>query len=136
MRPEFQATSVRFVGAGSDAADFRFYSHRAWLPRYTTWNIGLLWLLMTLGSGTYRALGITRPGQKRVSDLARMQKACVVLRDRQLEEVDVSEIVLGDIVQVQGGADAELPCDGVVISGSLIVPRILPNRLMSFCCPL
>ncbi|CAE7226903.1 ATP13A3 [Symbiodinium sp. CCMP2456] len=88
---------------------------------YTTWNIGLLWLFMTLGSGTYRALGITRPSKKRVSDMARMQKSCVVLREGKFRQLDVSEIVQGDIVQVKGGKDAELPCDGMLISGSLIV---------------
>jgi len=88
---------------------------------YTTWNIGLLWLFMTLGSGAYRALRITRPSKKRVSDLARMQTSCVVLREGKFRQLDVSEIVQGDIVQVKGGKDAELPCDGMLISGSLIV---------------
>ncbi|CAK9059542.1 unnamed protein product [Durusdinium trenchii] len=99
-----------------------FNSFGVWIYiGYTTWNIGLLWLLMTLGSGLYRALGITRPNQKKVANLARVHQTCSVLREGKYKDVDVTEIALGDIVQVNAGRDVELPCDGLLISGSLIV---------------
>ena len=87
---------------------------------FTTWNIGTMWFLMTLGAGVYRGLMITRPNQQKVAELAKVHQRCKVLRDHTWKEVDVSEIVLGDIVQVEG-MHAQIPCDGLLISGSLIV---------------
>ena len=60
---------------------------------FTTWNIGLLWLLMTLGAGVYKGLVVTRPNQQRVAELAKVKQRCRVLRDGTWQELDASEIV-------------------------------------------
>lgn len=60
---------------------------------FTTWNIGTMWFLMTLGAGVYRGLMITRPNQQKVAELAKVHQRCKVLRDGTWKEVDVSEIV-------------------------------------------
>ena len=60
---------------------------------FTTWNIGLMWFLMTLGAGIYRGLIITRRNQQKVAELAKVHQRCKVLRDGTWKEVDVSEIV-------------------------------------------
>eukprot|EP00435_Cladocopium_sp_Y103_P035422 s1144_g9.t1 len=87
---------------------------------FTTWNIGILWFLMTLGAGVYKGLVVTRPNQQRVAELAKVRQQCLVLRDGAWLDVESSEIVLGDIVQVKG-MGVEIPCDGLLMSGSLIV---------------
>ncbi|CAJ1382268.1 unnamed protein product [Effrenium voratum] len=88
---------------------------------YSTWNIGFIWLSMMLGSGIYRALFIIRPNQRKIADMAAMKQQCTVLRDGAWKDVDVSKIVLGDVVRIMDGNDAKLPCDGILLQGSLIV---------------
>lgn len=109
---------------GSEFSDFTyiFNSIGTWAYiAYSTWNIGSVWLIMMLGSGIYRALFIVRPNQKKIAEMAAMKQSCTVLRDNKWKEIDVSQIVLGDIVQVHDGNDAKLPCDGILLQGSLIV---------------
>eukprot|EP00435_Cladocopium_sp_Y103_P047504 s943_g14.t1 len=93
---------------GSEFSDFTyiFNSIGTWAYiAYSTWNIGSVWLIMMLGSGIYRALFIVRPNQKKIAEMAAMKQSCT--------EIDVSQIVLGN--------DAKLPCDGILLQGSLIV---------------
>lgn len=109
---------------GSEFSDFTyiFNSIGSWAyVAYSTWNIGFVWLFMMLGSGLYRALFIVRPNQRKIAEMAAMKQNCIVLREGRWQKIDVSEIVLGDIVQVQDGNNAKLPCDGILLQGSLIV---------------
>jgi len=87
---------------------------------YSSWNIGIFWLLLTLGSGTYRSLFIVRPNQRKIHELARLHTKCQVLRAGSWTEIQASELVLGDVIAVDDGS-AKLPCDGIVIEGSLVV---------------
>lgn len=109
---------------GTEFSDFTyiFNSIGSWAyVAYSSWNIGFVWIAMMLGSGLYRALLIVRPNQRKIAEMAAMKQNCTVLRENQWKEVDVSEIVLGDIVKIQDGTDAKLPCDGILVQGSLIV---------------
>jgi len=86
---------------------------------YSVWNIGIFWLAMTIASGMYRALGIVRPNQQQIAALAQLKEDCKVLRGGQWLSVKAREIVVRDIVLVKQGA--KLPCDGVVVEGSMVV---------------
>eukprot|EP00928_Gymnodinium_smaydae_P013850 TRINITY_DN15027_c1_g1_i1.p1 TRINITY_DN15027_c1_g1~~TRINITY_DN15027_c1_g1_i1.p1 ORF type:complete len:1307 (-),score=256.90 TRINITY_DN15027_c1_g1_i1:267-4187(-) len=88
---------------------------------YSAWNIGYFWLLMIIGSGLYRALGIIRPNIKKIREMAEMEQESEVLREGKWVTVDVSEIALGDVVKIQDGNDVMLPVDGTLTAGSLVV---------------
>jgi len=107
----------------SEFADFTyaFNSIGTWSYLvYSAWNIGIFWLLMTICSGSYRSLGIIRPNQQSIAELAKLKGKSSVMRDGEWKSVDISDIVLGDVIQVEGN-DSPLPCDGIVIAGSLVV---------------
>lgn len=87
---------------------------------YSSWNIGVFWLAMTVSSGAYRALGIVRPNQQKIATLAQLRGKATVLRGGSWKQTEISEIVLGDVVRIEGNS-AKLPCDGVVVQGSLVV---------------
>lgn len=87
---------------------------------YSSWNIGIFWLLLTATSGIYRSLFIVRPNQRKIHDLAQLRTECKILRGGKWRTMQASEIVLGDVVCVEDGG-MKLPCDGAVIAGSLVV---------------
>jgi len=87
---------------------------------YSAWNIGIFWLIMTISSGSYRSLGIVRPNQKKIAELAQLKGMSTVLRGNKWTQVQISNIVLGDVIRVEGN-DSPLPCDGIVVQGSLVV---------------
>ncbi|EER03922.1 P-type ATPase, putative [Perkinsus marinus ATCC 50983] len=86
---------------------------------FTTWNIGIIWLAMTLIAGTYRALFIVRRGQKKIATLAKLETRVQVLRSGKWVEIGSHGVVLGDLLKVE--EREPLPCDGVVVEGSVIV---------------
>ncbi|KAF4650416.1 hypothetical protein FOL47_001171, partial [Perkinsus chesapeaki] len=85
---------------------------------YSGWNIGLIWLLMMILTGSVKALFIVRRGQKKIAELARHTTDVSVLRDSEWTPVSSSEITLGDIIQVD---EEQLPCDGHVLTGAVVV---------------
>eukprot|EP00929_Paragymnodinium_shiwhaense_P069047 TRINITY_DN34836_c0_g1_i1.p1 TRINITY_DN34836_c0_g1~~TRINITY_DN34836_c0_g1_i1.p1 ORF type:complete len:1365 (+),score=345.52 TRINITY_DN34836_c0_g1_i1:125-4219(+) len=87
---------------------------------YSSWNIGLVWLFITLGSAITKALCIMLPNQRNIAELAQLHTECRVMRGGEWQLIDAADIVLGDIVCVDDDS-AKLPCDGVVIEGSLVV---------------
>lgn len=87
----------------------------------STWNIGAIWMFMIVGSGLYRALFIIRPNMQKIAAMAAMDQSCKVLRDGEWQEVEASDIVVGDIVLNEDGEDAKLPADGLIVSGGLVV---------------
>jgi len=108
----------------TEFADFTyvFNSIGTWAyMAYSTWNIGFIWLAMILGSGIYRALFIIRPNQKKIAEMAAMHEKCEVLRGGRWLELEASQVALGDIVKIQDGDKAKLPCDGLLVDGGLIV---------------
>mmetsp|Transcript_94359 Transcript_94359/g.197097 ORF Transcript_94359/g.197097 Transcript_94359/m.197097 type:complete len:1298 (-) Transcript_94359:217-4110(-) len=87
---------------------------------FSSWNIGLFWLLLTLGSGIFRSLFIVRPNQKKIHELAQLHTECEVLRDGKWTTIRAADIVLGDVVAIEDNS-TKLPCDGLVVEGSLVV---------------
>lgn len=85
------------------------------------WNVGFIFLGMTVYSGLYRALGIVRPNQRKIAEMATMTQTCDVLRDGEWLEVEVGQIALGDILKIGDGPNSKLPCDGIVVAGSVVV---------------
>eukprot|EP00931_Biecheleriopsis_adriatica_P039456 TRINITY_DN22565_c0_g1_i1.p1 TRINITY_DN22565_c0_g1~~TRINITY_DN22565_c0_g1_i1.p1 ORF type:complete len:1348 (+),score=245.05 TRINITY_DN22565_c0_g1_i1:60-4046(+) len=109
---------------GTEFSDFTyiFNSVGTWAyVAYSTWNIGFVWLAMIAGSGIYRALFIIRPNQKKIAEMAAMSQKCTVIRSGRRQEIEAHDIALGDIVEVMDGENAKLPCDGILVKGSLIV---------------
>jgi cation-transporting ATPase 13A3/4/5 len=87
---------------------------------YSAANLGLVWFCITFGSGTYKALCITLPAQKENARLAQLEASCEVLRNGEWVKITASEVVLGDIVRADDAGEAKLPCDGLVIDGSIV----------------
>jgi len=107
----------------NEFADFTYLTNSlaVWAYMVTlAWNIGIFWLLLTIGSGTARSLFIVRPNKKKIQQLAQLHVRCWVLRENTWIEIEASDIALGDIVKVEDGGMA-LPCDGIVVAGSLVV---------------
>ena len=44
---------------------------------------------------------------------------CKVIRNNKIKEIDIDEIVVGDIVKIQAGD--QIPADGIIISGNILV---------------
>jgi len=114
---------------GTEFSDFTyiFNSVGTWAyVAFSTWNIGFVWLAMIVGSGIYRALFIIRPNQKKIAEMAAMSQSVEVMRNGQWVVIEAHDLTLGDLVKVADGEDAKgepvkLPCDGIVVDGSLIV---------------
>jgi len=87
---------------------------------FSTWNVGIFWLLITLSAGIFRSLFIVRPNQKQIRSLAQLHTHCKVLRDGKWKRIEAADIVLGDVLCIDGGS-SKLPCDGIVVQGSLVV---------------
>merc|ERR1712113_710615 len=64
----------------------------------SAWNIGIFWVLMSVSSGGYRALGIVRPNQMKISTLATLTGKVSVKRDNVWVEKETADIVLGDVI--------------------------------------
>ncbi|EER00609.1 Cation-transporting ATPase, putative [Perkinsus marinus ATCC 50983] len=97
-----------------------FQSIGAWsYVAFSTWNIGIIWLAMMLGAGLIRALFIVRVSQKKIANMAKLETRVHVLRDGEWVEVGSQDVVLGDLVRVE--EQDPLPCDGIVVSGTVIV---------------
>lgn len=88
---------------------------------YSAWNVASIWLSMAIFSGLYRALCIIRPSQQQVAEMAEMKQRCEVLRDGSWVHVEANEIALGDVVKIEDGEGAKLPCDGILVAGSIVV---------------
>ncbi|CAK0905309.1 unnamed protein product [Prorocentrum cordatum] len=84
------------------------------------WFVGVLWFLMTLGTGLAKVLCVVRPNQKERARLAQLTSRCHVLRGGEWVDVQASDIVLRDVVRIDGGASV-LPCDGILLEGALVV---------------
>ena len=82
------------------------------------WNVAILWMVMIIGSGCYRAILIVRKGFLEIQKLAQNHSRCKVLRDKKWSTREVSDLVPGDVVDLETGS---APCDGVVISGGVVV---------------
>lgn len=82
------------------------------------WNIGGVWAMMAVFSGTYKALGVIRPNQIKIRDLARMSREVVVLREGEWVTLNSKDIALGDVIRLEEG---EIPVDGLVVQGSVVV---------------
>jgi len=107
----------------SEFADFTYVFNSVGIWSYmvmSSWNIGIFWLVLTVSSGVIRSLFVVRPNRKKIQELAHMKARVDVLRDGMWQNIDVADIVLGDAVAIDGGG-ASLPCDGVVVAGSLVV---------------
>lgn len=91
---------------------------------YSSWNIGIFWLIMTISSGSYRSLGIVRPNQQKIAEMAQLTGMHTVLRDSKWVQREVADLVLGDVIRVKGNGEA-LPVDGIVVQGSLVVDEAM-----------
>ncbi|CAK0899727.1 unnamed protein product [Prorocentrum cordatum] len=87
---------------------------------YSAANLGMLWFGITFFSGAYKALCITRPNQIENAALAKLETDCEVMRQGKWKTISAKEIVLGDIIRVDDSGEPKLPCDGILIEGSIV----------------
>lgn len=107
----------------NEFADFTYLFNSLAIWGYTVtmaWNIGIFWLLLTVGSGVARSLFIVRPNKKKIQELAHLHVTCYVYRGFEWLQIEAADISLGDIVMVEDGGKS-LPCDGLVVAGSMVV---------------
>eukprot|EP00437_Effrenium_voratum_P027608 CAMPEP_0181411004 /NCGR_PEP_ID=MMETSP1110-20121109/7641_1 /TAXON_ID=174948 /ORGANISM="Symbiodinium sp., Strain CCMP421" /LENGTH=1321 /DNA_ID=CAMNT_0023533589 /DNA_START=112 /DNA_END=4077 /DNA_ORIENTATION=- len=87
---------------------------------WNSWNVAFLWVLLVFGSGAWTSLMILRRNQQQIAEMAaagatRTQK---VLRSGQWMDVKVTDLTVGDVVQV---CDGIVCADIVLVSGSAVV---------------
>ena len=51
---------------------------------------------------------------------------CKVIRNDKIKEIEIDEIVVGDIINIQTGD--QIPADGIIVSGSILVNESNINR--------
>jgi len=82
------------------------------------WNVAAVWFVWTGVAGTTKSLCSVRKNRLRIQEMARTEARATVLRQGKWCEVSSSEVVPGDVIQVD---ECVVSCDVLIVKGGAVV---------------